>query len=387
MKRPFSLFMIVLLICSCGNKQPAATVHQQIIADAGFTAEDIVVQGQYKRYSGTIAGQPVVLNLAEYTDDMQARYYYEKIGIPISLFKNKDTNTAKNQLIFTEYDSAEPGYKRAKWDVQIKGDSMVGIWSKGDKTYPILLKENYSDDIQRFSIISVVDSIRLIDSLPVPKADFKYQVLLPAGKDEGSLFVQSVILKSMGCDTGNMSNCLKKIKESYTVHYRAATEDMKPDDLLASFNNWDLAIGYSVLYNEHNIVVLDNNVYEYTGGAHGNYVSKYMNIDRESKKHWKLDDIMKVDSAQLIPLLSAEIRKHFDLQNNQPLSSRLFSDDVYVPENFHIGNKGITFSYGLYEIASYADGIVELFIPYNKIMNLLTPEFKHRMNLEAIVAK
>lgn len=382
MNKLLLLILTVLLMYSCGNDEPKTTVHEQVIADAGFTAQDDVTQGQYKRYEGTIAGQQVVLNITQYNAEMQAEYYYEKIGIPITLYKWQDTNRSQNEFIFTEYPPETTDKERAKWNIKITGDSMTGTWSQGNKSYPILLMESYRDDIQRFSIISVVDSIRLIDSLPTPKADFKYQVLLPVGKDESSLFVQSVILKSMGCDTSKMSDCLKNIKEKYSKIYRESAEEMEPAEITAAFNNWDWETGYNVLYNEHNIVVLDNNVYEYTGGAHGNYGSVYLNIDRQGKKLLRLDDIMHVDSSKLVPLLIAEARAHFELQKNQPLNARMFSDELYVPENFFISNKGITFSYGLYEIASYADGIIELFIPYDKIMPQLTPEFKQRMKLE-----
>ncbi len=379
MRKYLLLFILVLFIYSCGNDEPVKTVHEQVIAEAGFKADDEAVQGKYKRYTGSIAGQPVVLNLAQYNNEMLAEYYYEKIGIPITLYKWQDSNMAANEYILTEYPPDEVDEERAKWRVTIAGDSIAGTWLRGDVSYPIVLKENKRDDVQRFSIISVIDSIRLIDSLAAPKATFKYQVLLPIGMDEGSAFVQSVILESMGCDTGKMSQCLEKMKQTYAAQYKTISDGMPVEEIAAPFNNWYEETGYTVIYNENDIVVLDNNVYEYTGGAHGNYGSVYMNIDRKNKKLWKLEDIMTVDSAKLVPLLEVEARKRFGLKKNQPLNAHLFSNELYVPEN-----KGITFSYGLYEIASYADGMVELYIPYNKIMQQLNAEFIQRMKLEAV---
>jgi len=368
----------------CGNNEPVKTVHEQVMAEAGFKANDEAVQGKYRRYVGTIAGQAVVLNLGRYNNTILAEYYYEKIGIPITLYSWSDSNLPPDEFILTEYPPDETDDEKAKWRVTIAADSIAGTWMQGDIAHNILLKVDNRDDVQQFSIISVVDSIRLMDSLTEPQAGFKYQVLLPTGMDEYSLFVRSTILRSMGCDTGKMSNCLDKIRNDYAAQYRSMPEGMAPEDIQAPFNNWHRETGYTVLYNENDIIVLDNNVYEYTGGAHGNYGSFYMNIDRKGKKLWKLEDIMTVDSAKLVPLLVVEAKKRFGLKKNQPLNAHLFSNELYVPENFFIGSKGITFSYGLYEIASYADGIVELYIPYNKITDLLKPGFKQRMNLEAV---
>ncbi|MCB9045359.1 MAG: DUF3298 and DUF4163 domain-containing protein [Chitinophagales bacterium] len=384
MKQPVILLVLASLIFSCGQDKPAISVHKQMIADAGFTEADEISEGEYKRYAGTIAGQPVVLNIVQYENKIQADYYYEKIGIPISLFTSDDAPAA-GILEFTE---SAPGAaeddKPARWQIKISRDSIVGTWSRADKSYPILLKESYRDDMQRFSIISVRDSIQFVDSLSAPRADFTYQVLLPIGNDEQTEFVRTTILKSMGCDTGNVNGCIKKIKDNYTEQYRSTAEGMEPHLLGEAFNNWDLEISYAVVYNENDIIVLDNSHYEYTGGAHGSFGSFYLNIDRRNKKQLVLNDIMTVDSLQLIALLTKEAKTHFDLEAGQPLSARMFSDELFVPNNFYISNKGITFSYGLYEIASYADGLVELFIPYNKITELLTPEFKQRMRLESV---
>jgi hypothetical protein len=49
--------------------------------------------------------------------------------------------------------------------------------------------------------------------------------------------------------------------------------------------------------------------------------------------------------------------------------------------NVYVGSKGLSFVYNPYEIASYADGQITLFLPYNKLFPLLTPAFRQRMKL------
>ena len=44
-----------------------------------------------------------------------------------------------------------------------------------------------------------------------------------------------------------------------------------------------------------------------------------------------------------------------------------FDDSVFVTENVYFTEKGIMFVYNPYEIASYAQGIISIFLSYEKI--------------------
>lgn len=386
MRKYFIYLSLVWLCASCGNEAPQATTPvQQLLTDAGFTEQDEVYAGMYRRYTGTIAGQQVVVNIVQHGNDVQADYYYEKVGRPITLYTLVDSISADGIIEFTE-DAPGDDKEPAHWSVKMSADTLAGIWTSGDgaKTFPILLTEHYSEDMQRFGIISIADSVRFIDSLAEPKAKMQYSILLPVGKDEHAQFVRSVILNKLKCDTTNVNECLKKATQEYFTQYRSTSGDVVDNPALLEFNNWDKVVGYSVVYNENNFIVLDNHVYEYTGGAHGNYYSDYINIDRAGKKLLQLSDVINVDTPQLLALLEVQARLRFGLNEKQSLQSRMLADELYVPDNFYIGSKGITFVYGLYEIASYADGIIELYIPYNKITGMLTPYFIQRMNLEKL---
>lgn len=387
MNRYSSVFIVVvaLLFSACGGEeQPVVTPAQQLLSDAGYTEEDEVFVGSYKRYVGTIAGQPVVLNMTQNGDDIKADYYYEKVGKTISLYKIFDSSKLKG-INYLEESLPDGSGKNAHWEVLIQADSLVGIWVTGNKkkTYPLLLKEVYPEYIQQFGIIAIKDSLSLRDSTPTPQAHIQYQVLLPIGKDDKSQFVRSVIRGVLKCDT-SIRVCLDNIRNNYFEDYKSTFDTTSTDWDVMHFNTYDLSVGYSVVYNEKDILVLNNFTYEYTGGAHGNYSSSFINIDRAEKKQLQLADILTVDSNELLALLDVQARLRFGLNEKQPLEARAFYSELHIPENFYIGSKGITFVYGLYEIASYADGIIELYIPYNKLTNQLTPYFKKRMNLETI---
>ena len=109
-----------------------------------------------------------------------------------------------------------------------------------------------------------------------------------------------------------------------------------------------------------------------------------MCIDSRDKKLLKLNDILQTDTAQLVKLLEREARKLYNIADEAPLYENMLTEELYIPEQFYISNKGITFVYGIYEVASYVEGEISLFIPYNKMMGMLTPYFKQRMKLEQL---
>lgn len=385
------LLLIVILVSCKDEPETQVTVTEQVLMDAGFDTSAESYLGRYKRYTGKIAGQEVVLNMVVYGNDIHAEYYYARIGRNISLYQITDTNQPVDILTFIEHPHEADG-RTAKWQVKVFADSIRGKWlsKSGDRTYDVLLSESYNETVQRFGVVELHDSVRFIDSLPTPAADFKYSVLLPIGNSNKDSFTRSVIARAMHCDSArhqNLSDCLQSLKNNYFSQYRELNSDLDAEFAHSPLNNWSQDAGFSVVYNENDFVVLDNHYYEYTGGAHGNYSSTYINIDRQRMQVLSLPDVLLPDTSGLLELLEVQARVHFGLNEKQVLSARMFNDDLHIPENFYIGSKGITFVYGLYEIASYADGIIELYIPYNKLTNMLTPAFKQRMQLEQVAVK
>jgi hypothetical protein len=135
------------------------------------------------------------------------------------------------------------------------------------------------------------------------------------------------------------------------------------------------------LFNSDGWLILESFTFSYTGGAHGNYGSNFLNIDLQRGKIWKLNDVIAGDTARLRPLLTEAARKYFRLKPGEKLGDRLLQLDApTVAGNFYITPRGLTFVYSPYEIASYAQGSISLFIPYEKLYGMLTPEFSARMN-------
>jgi hypothetical protein len=113
--------------------------------------------------------------------------------------------------------------------------------------------------------------------------------------------------------------------------------------------------------------------YNYTGGAHPNSSLFYVNYDIFSRKLIKLSDLINPNMmARLTYIASTIFRKQEGLSPTQSLENYFFENQKFsLNTNFLITKKGLLFYYNPYEIRSYAEGPMELLVPYASIGSLL----------------
>jgi len=386
MNRMTTLLLAATLLASCGNHHNEKATAQSA-AGAVANADAPIQANAYRRFSGTIAGQPVVMHLvAQKEGAFTANYYYVKQGRSIDVYIVKDTTGTNNYTVEEQIGKGDEA--NAHWNVTITNGAVRGKWMSADekKTYDIDLKAEMPAGAMPLAIYADEDSIALFPGKAGPSANISYTLLVPAAdaNSDDAAFVRKVLLSDLGCDSlheTDIKACIKKSMQEYGQSYKNEVADMYDSSSENASLNYYSSVGYNVIYNEDGMLVLQNVAADYSGGAHGNYGSSYLNLDLRNKKEWKLEDIMTVDSVALSALLEQEARSLFHIPARQKLDETLLVDKIDANGNVFITNTGITFHYVPYEIAAYAFGESDLFIPYSKIMNLLKQEFKQRMKL------
>ena len=149
------------------------------------------------------------------------------------------------------------------------------------------------------------DSVKARADKAEPQATVYYQLLhLPehcADKDMAA-FVEQSILKNLGADSMHVTTMeayTKKGIEAYSKWYKETMAELPDSELSQSFNNYYSSQDMSVLMNDNGWLVFETGNGQYTGGAHGGYDASYLKIDVQSKKLWRLEDILTVDSVKL----------------------------------------------------------------------------------------
>lgn len=175
---------------------------------------------------------------------------------------------------------------------------------------------------------------------------------------------------------------IKKYTEKYIKDYRNDLEPMYKKDEQEKEKGASMEAWYSYykgvesrvqLYIKHLLVYrIDYN--EYTGGAHGIYMSTFLNMDLHTLTPVRLDDLFAGDYKEaLTDLLWNQL-----MADNKVATRRELEDIGYATtgeleptENFYLGQEGITFYYNVYDIAPYVMGPIKITLPYEMMQHLL----------------
>lgn len=111
----------------------------------------------------------------------------------------------------------------------------------------------------------------------------------------------------------------------------------------------------------------------YEGGAHGINQRLAMNFDNATGQLLMLDDVF-VPGYQhkLCELLLEALTDKVEAKDTDELKAKgyLCAMDMFAPENFELGDDAVIFIYNPYEIAPYAEGIIELVIDNDELKEL-----------------
>ncbi len=113
-------------------------------------------------------------------------------------------------------------------------------------------------------------------------------------------------------------------------------------------------------------ICLSNDVYTYTGGAHPNGYSEYINIDRKTGQILKLHDLIS-DTTEYYKIAEKYFREAIEVSETEDLDQLgfwFYERGFYCNDNFFIGQDAIHFLFNTYEIGPYAAGQIEFSVPF-----------------------
>ncbi|MEO7121338.1 MAG: DUF3298 domain-containing protein, partial [Ginsengibacter sp.] len=134
-----------------------------------------------------------------------------------------------------------------------------------------------------------------------------------------------------------------------------------------------------VMYENKYYITLAEFNYSFTGGAHGNYGTTLVTINKKNNRTMKLSDVLNAKGIlRISAYLDKAARLQYGVKNNKPLDQNSFFVKKIIPsKNIYITSTGIGFLYGPYELRSFADGEVNLLVPFKELISYLQPSFKY----------
>ncbi len=137
--------------------------------------------------------------------------------------------------------------------------------------------------------------------------------------------------------------------------------------------DWEARIEALVSFENNKIISIQMDSYLFTGGAHGYASTQFLNFDKEKGIEIDTEAFFK-DLLEFRNYAETKFRTQEKIPKEAPINSTGFmfeQDTFYLPENIGLTPKGILLLYNQYEVASYADGQIELLIPFTEAKNFL----------------
>lgn len=328
----------------------------------------------FKTLTGTINMYTVTMNLVKYGDELRGYYYYDKYKKPMVVYGNFNNDS----LLMSAY----YGYEDSETFKGIFSENTYkGVWTSKDGTVTLQFRmEEKKTSSGDFQYVYVEGSERLFKDLETPNAHYVNGIVWPTDKYTSSLFVRNAILKQMNKKTGitEIGELMLADKKKYMKDFFEYNKDIKRDDV--SDGGWSYSLDQidimMPVYYDNELFAISSYDYTYTGGAHGNYGTAFTNLDLKRRKILILNDVLTKKGIEKMPAL---LEKYYKLERGIPpgtslMESGLFVDTIRATENFLITPGNMMFDYVPYEIASYADGEVTIFVPFEEISAYIKPE-------------
>ena len=162
-----------------------------------------------------------------------------------------------------------------------------------------------------------------------------------------------------------------------------------PESANVGFGGYENSFELHKSFENSKLITMLGLSYTYLGGAHGVHKSVGVTFRKSDGKVFGKEMIADCNSAELKKLVKKYMMEYFDVNDYESLRKNLFDEaiegdqngdwTVKLPGSFlpYIDEEGrVVVMYGLYEIAPYACGEVEAYIPADEILPLLTEDGK-----------
>lgn len=124
--------------------------------------------------------------------------------------------------------------------------------------------------------------------------------------------------------------------------------------------NWESSARYTIVFSNERYYSFKAEEFRYMGGAHGMTTTVVGTFFRG--KRLKLADLG--DSKELEKQWISAACRRFKVKNYDELIRNRKIFKPKMTENFYLDDKGIHFIYDPYEIGCYAEGTIDIFVPW-----------------------
>lgn len=156
------------------------------------------------------------------------------------------------------------------------------------------------------------------------------------------------------------SQTATSVDEAATNFARIYFEDLAQFPDMAA--DYSAEISVSEIYASNELICFEMRQYLYTGGAHGFGSTAFMNINPKTGKELTIDELLD-NKNKFTTFAETKFRKQQNIAMDQSINEPGYwfeEDTFYLPDTMGFTQDSLIFVYNQYDIASYADGPIEL---------------------------
>lgn len=325
----------------------------------------------YQTYSGRMGNKELVLHLTK-ADSYNGYIWLKETQYPIMVYSNPTIKPAGDSIYLSGGNSNYWITLKGIINETITGEMTLQIGGMQDPAEKVHLSPD--DSFSKFLFTYSEASANLPEKLK-NESTFKYfiGIVVPLNQDnEGQKLLAHIReLAGIPASDTDISGWMRSEMDSSLAKWKAEADRLTPEEATMMGMSFSKQVHnlLGVMYENEKTITLANYVYDYEGGAHGNYSTTLLNVDKTSGRKLSVEDVLSSEGIKILPdLLDKAARKQYRITNTKPLESNGFFANTILPgENFYITSKGIGFYYSPYEIKPFSDGEINLFIPKEEL--------------------
>jgi len=331
----------------------------------------------YWQLRGTIGDSVAVMDIVKTGEIFSGSYYYTSGGRPLEVYGGRDI---EGNLQLDEF---ADGLPRSGLLLGRISDSagFHGSWvsSDGSRMAAVELYPTVDPGIISFMPYQLQEKRLLFDTgleTESPEGDIDLLYLHPrSGPDTQAIGILQDHLIKLFIDSEKRFTdpgaALDDYRNRFFENYFSIRDAYEPQFHPLSFSH-DLDMKMRVVYNNNGMLSIVLDGYEFTGGAHGSPFTIFRVYNVATGEQIVLDDIMRPGSEMELQ----EILMEYLSSSSREIAAELIDqmekgEEILINDNFYITHAGIGFYYNVYEIAPYAVGATEIFLPFAAIRHLL----------------
>ncbi len=369
MKKIIFLTLIAFLFaCDSENNNENSNNNSTEIEDIGSSdvgdaedADEVVSleKNHYIHLTGAIDDTGITADFTKKGDDITLVYYYNNLEEPITLSGKIDEN---NEFSLKQMVLQGKPYETFTGKFTSAG-KIEGKWGKTDNNSKLAyeLKEN-KDKSVIFEVYSLDKEIKNDDADCTDNLIFYYP--------KSSSKLQDAILKTyFKSKAGEPETLLKEFNQSFFADFKSEDNMGMP---------WSRNQMSDIIFNDNDILCYAVHWDSYSGGAHANYSSMFYVFNSRNGNRYNLNDIIiESKKEEIQQIVKNKIITERELTKDD--ISDIYELPIELNNNFYINKGGLGFYYNSYDIAAFAHGPDNVYIPFKELKGLIEKDFFNKI--------